>query len=98
MMICKNQTALQKQKMGLFEKLWAKLQIRKEADANKTKDQVPNPDPTKKRGRAGHCKFEIEWLCSENGQAKQIREEQGGGTRTLVVGVECGMDTVQKRK
>lgn len=62
MNFCKNQTQLRKQKMGLFEKLRAKLQSRKEVGANEIKDKEPNIQstiPSRKRGRASHHKIEI---------------------------------------
>lgn len=77
----KNETQLQKQQMAFFENLQAKVKMRKEADANKTKDQVPNikcPPPAKKRERASHHKIQMGWLHSENGQVKQHRTKQGG--------------------
>ncbi len=58
-----------KKKMGLLEKFKAKLQMRKEATANKTKDQVPNTESSgsaKKRPRASHRTIEIGWLHSES--------------------------------
>lgn len=85
MNLCKDQTPLQKQKMGFFLKLRAKLQMTKEADANKTKDQVPNietsPTPAEKRGRASHHKIEMGWLHSQSGQVKQMRAKQGVSRR-----------------
>ncbi|XP_034530350.1 uncharacterized protein LOC117805870 [Notolabrus celidotus] len=100
---CRNQTPLQKRKMGLFEKLRSKLQMKKKTASSPTSTttgQGPNTEsqiPAKKRGKASHRKIEIGWLHSEGGVVKQIRAKQGGGTRTVVIGVDCGMDTVLEK-
>ncbi|XP_035990567.1 uncharacterized protein LOC118562359 [Fundulus heteroclitus] len=103
---CKAQKTMKTQKMGLFEKLRAKLQMRKESDANKTtdKDSVPKateegvlPVPKRRRGKASHRTIEIGWLHCENGQVKHIRAKYGGGTRAVLIGVQCGIDTVLQK-
>lgn len=79
---CKNQTAVQKKKMGLFEKHRSKLRMRKERVSGTDTGHVISTDsqiPVKKRGRATQRKIEIGLLHCENGQLKQIRTKKGRG-------------------
>ncbi|XP_060754238.1 uncharacterized protein LOC132865727 [Neoarius graeffei] len=100
---CKNQTSAQRRKMGLFEKLRAKMQLQKEGHGNKPVDEVPKSTSSqshpRRRGRQSHRKIEIGWLNREKGQAgiKQMRAKQGGGTRMVDVNVECRMNTILEK-
>ena len=64
---------------------------------NKMQNQVVHQHLLQIRRKASHRKIEIGWLHCEGGKMKQIRARQGGGTRMVPIGVECGMNEVLQR-
>ncbi|KAK5862890.1 hypothetical protein PBY51_018241 [Eleginops maclovinus] len=72
----------------------------RKAEENKTQDAEPadsSAGSSNKRRKATHRKIEIGWLHCEGEQRKQIRGKQGGGTRMVPIGIECGMDEVLQK-
>ncbi|KAL2076434.1 hypothetical protein ACEWY4_027962 [Coilia grayii] len=97
---CRNRTALQSHKKGLFEKLRQKQNEMKAEENRKQKNEEPadtSASTSNKRRKASHRKIEIGWLHCEGGEMKQIRAKQGGGTRIVPIAVECGMDEVLQK-
>ncbi|KAK5859317.1 hypothetical protein PBY51_020881 [Eleginops maclovinus] len=91
--------------MGLFEKLRKKMKLKtesKETDEEasnsekETKDDGKMPTTSRPVKRTTKRSVEIGWINKEDGEAKQVRAKQGGGTRKVVMDISGGYNEILK--
>ncbi|XP_034051655.1 uncharacterized protein LOC117532431 [Gymnodraco acuticeps] len=89
---CRSKRPTSKRKKGLYERLREKMTVRSESSQGNASGTETRKTQTKKLKATRN--IEIGWIHNDTNTTKQVRAKQGGGTRTIKLSTNAGLNEI----